>query len=36
MIDFKKVFSEFNNKRVLIIGDAMIDALYVGNQQISL
>ena len=26
MIDFKKVFSEFNNKRVLIIGDAMIDA----------
>ena len=31
MIDFKKVFSEFNNKRVLIIGDAMIDAYMWGE-----
>ncbi len=31
MIDFKKVFSEFNNKRVLIIGDAMIDAYMWGG-----
>ena len=31
MIDFKKVFSEFNNKKVLIIGDAMIDAYMWGE-----
>ena len=31
MIDLKKIFSEFNNKRVLIIGDAMIDAYMWGE-----
>lgn len=31
MIDFKKIFSEFNNKKVLIIGDAMIDAYMWGK-----
>ena len=31
MIDFKQVFSEFNNKKVLIIGDAMIDAYMWGE-----
>ncbi|MAW30480.1 MAG: D-glycero-beta-D-manno-heptose-7-phosphate kinase [Flavobacteriales bacterium] len=31
MINFKKVFSEFNNKKVLIIGDAMIDAYMWGE-----
>jgi len=31
MINFKKIFSEFNNKRVLIIGDAMIDAYMWGG-----
>ena len=31
MIDFKKKFSEFNNKNVLIIGDSMIDAYTWGE-----
>ena len=31
MIDFKKVFSEFNKKRVLIVGDSMIDAYMWGE-----
>ena len=31
MIDFKKKFSDFNNKNVLIIGDAMIDAYTWGE-----
>jgi len=30
-MDFTKLFSEFNNKRVLIIGDAMIDAYMWGE-----
>ena len=30
-MDFKTLFQEFNNKKVLIIGDAMIDAYMWGE-----
>jgi len=30
-MDFKKLFSEFNSKRILVIGDVMIDAYLMGK-----